>query len=177
MSKLQSRAGCPALRQAGGPPLQVWGLFGFPHKDNLLRFREAFWIDLTLVTMPTNLITEHKKSELRCREGERFFTMRRARVLGPLSRASLYVLGLALVGCCGIGSIALGQLPKVELPAVTTDKTTGQNPSPGETQVPAETGPSLETKLAEARANLAAAEALGDRALTNAPPGVSLQDV
>src|SRR5262245_17580319 len=35
----------------------------------------------------------------------------------------------------------------------------------------------IQAKLAEARANLAAAEALGETALPNPPAGVSLQDV
>jgi potassium-dependent mechanosensitive channel len=53
----------------------------------------------------------------------------------------------------------------------------GQATLPGEAQAPATAIQGIETKLAEARAKLAAAEALGDAALTNAPIGVSPQDI
>jgi small-conductance mechanosensitive channel len=65
----------------------------------------------------------------------------------------------------------------VAVTAATTNELSGQAASPGEAQAPAVAAQGIETKLAEARANLAAAEALGDAALTNAPSGVSPQDI
>jgi potassium efflux system protein len=44
-------------------------------------------------------------------------------------------------------------------------------------QAPAVTVQTIESRLADARANLAAADALGDAAITNVPAGVSLQDM
>ena len=73
---------------------------------------------------------------------------------------------------------ALGQLPlpKVAaaagLPGISAE--TNSSARAGEPDATANT---LEVRLAEARANLAAAESLGDAALTNAPVGVSFQDV
>jgi potassium-dependent mechanosensitive channel len=52
-----------------------------------------------------------------------------------------------------------------------------QSASVGDTQAPVEAVQPIDRRLAEARTNLALAEALGDTAMTNAPAGVSLQDV
>jgi potassium-dependent mechanosensitive channel len=65
----------------------------------------------------------------------------------------------------------------VAVTAAATNRLAGQAPSPREAQAPVVAAQGIETKLAEARANLAAAEALGDAASTNALAGVSLQDV
>ncbi len=53
----------------------------------------------------------------------------------------------------------------------------GQTGSPGGGPPTAAVAQSTEGRLAEARANLAAAETPGEAALTNAPAGISLQDV
>ena len=53
----------------------------------------------------------------------------------------------------------------------------GPTGSPEGARTPIAALQGLERKLAEARANLAAADAVGDAALTNAPAGVSLQDM
>ena len=65
----------------------------------------------------------------------------------------------------------------VAVTATASNGPSGQAASPGEVQAPAVAAQGIETKLAAARANLTAAEALGDAASTNAPAGVSLQDV
>jgi small-conductance mechanosensitive channel len=61
--------------------------------------------------------------------------------------------------------------------ATATNASSAEAASPGEVQAPTVAVQGIETKLAEARANLAAAEALGEAAWTNAPAGVSLHDV
>jgi potassium-dependent mechanosensitive channel len=53
----------------------------------------------------------------------------------------------------------------------------GQTAPVGGLQAPAAAVQAIESKLGEARTHLAAAEALGDEALTNAPAGVSLQEI
>jgi len=52
-----------------------------------------------------------------------------------------------------------------------------QSASVGDTQAPAEAVQPIQRRLAEARTNLALAEAVSDTAMTNAPGRVSLQDV
>ena len=52
-----------------------------------------------------------------------------------------------------------------------------QSASAGDTQAPAEAVQPIQRRLAEARTNLALAEAVSDTAMTNAPGRVSLQDV
>ncbi len=71
----------------------------------------------------------------------------------------------------------LAQLPQTKPAVLATDKPSGGEISPDDAQAPAAPVQSLETKVAEARANLAEAEAAGAAAATNAPAGVSLEDV
>jgi len=52
-----------------------------------------------------------------------------------------------------------------------------QSASVGDTQAPAEAVQPIQRRLAEARTNLALAEAVSDTAMTNAPGRISLQDV
>src|SRR5262249_9749977 len=70
---------------------------------------------------------------------------------------------------------AFGQLPLPKLAAASN----GSNPSgpQSESQTPAAEVQSIETKLGEVRARIAATEELGDTAITNAPPGVAPQDI
>lgn len=60
---------------------------------------------------------------------------------------------------------------------IAASAATGDTSGPGAVAAPATVVQGLEAKLAEARARLAAIEALGDVALTNRPMGVSPQDV
>ena len=76
-----------------------------------------------------------------------------------------------LLGWCGLTIGASAQLPLSTRPVGATSNV------PGQTVAPAAMAQGLEAKLAEARARRAAAEAQGDAALTNAPAGVSPQDI
>jgi small-conductance mechanosensitive channel len=71
----------------------------------------------------------------------------------------------------------LGQLLPRKGVAAITNGSPRQSDSPNDAQDPTITNQAIETKLAQARANASALDALGDAASTNAPPGVSLQDV
>jgi potassium-dependent mechanosensitive channel len=82
-----------------------------------------------------------------------------------------------LLGWCGGAVGALGQPPPRTPAAAAISEASGLTVSQSGARSPAALTQGIETKLAEARANWAAAEALGDAALTNAPGGISLQDV
>jgi potassium-dependent mechanosensitive channel len=96
----------------------------------------------------------------------------------PVRHATLRLAGITLAAYllpAGLSG-AVGPTPASKAPP---GRSPGASP---ETTLAASSGGAkssaedLETRLAEARVNLAAAEALGDAALTNAPAGVSLQD-
>src|SRR5690349_15081771 len=91
-------------------------------------------------------------------------------------------VGVVLVLCslalmCDDGEHkAFGQLP-LPKKAGASSNATNQTVVPGGNQTPAMSVQSIEAKLAEVRAKLAAAEEQGDAGLTNAPAGVSPQDI
>jgi hypothetical protein len=91
--------------------------------------------------------------------------------------ATLLVCGLALL-VWGPGTpCSFGQLPPLKPGVGGRGKASAEDVPLADAQAPAVSVQGAETKLAEARANLAAAEALGEAAWTNAPAGVSLHDV
>jgi small-conductance mechanosensitive channel len=87
-----------------------------------------------------------------------------------------FLFGLALLGDRDVDSKAFGQLP-LPKPAASANNRTSQSGPQSEAQAPAAEIQSIETKLAEVRARIAATEELGDTAITNAPPGVAPQDL
>jgi potassium-dependent mechanosensitive channel len=104
-----------------------------------------------------------------------------------ISSAILIGFGVALWP--GSGQVrAAGQLPP-EQPAgvsassppfsglIASREASDVSASQGDAQALPGTVPDLEKQLAEARASLRTAETLGDNALTNAPAGVSFQDI
>ena len=91
--------------------------------------------------------------------------------------ATLLVCGLPLL-VWGPGTpCSFGQLPPLKPGVGGRAKASAEDVPLADAQAPAVSVQGTETKLAEARANLAAAEALGEAAWTNAPAGVSLHDV
>src|SRR5262249_37543612 len=79
---------------------------------------------------------------------------------------------------CLIGQTsAFGQLPSPKSPTGAKSDATGQAASSAQGQTSALELQSIESKLAEVRAKLAAVAQSGDTAFTNMPPGVSLQDL
>src|ERR1043166_2841123 len=94
----------------------------------------------------------------------------------PWAGRLLIIGSLALLAFGSGEKAAVGQLP-LPKKASATSNAAGQSAVPGENQTPATTAQSIEAKLAEVRAKLAAAEEQGDAGLTNAPAGVSPQDI
>jgi small-conductance mechanosensitive channel len=72
--------------------------------------------------------------------------------------------------------VGLGPGPAAGAIAAAAPARTGSTNAPGRAPAPAAPAASAEERLAEARADLAAAAALDDAHLTNAPPGISTQE-
>src|SRR5437879_3111389 len=100
-----------------------------------------------------------------------------ARISRHWASRSLILCSLGLLAVGSGGKAAFGQLPLPKPATAEVSNTSSQAVAPDEAQTPVAEVQSIETKLAEVRAKVAAAEELGDTALTNAPPGVSLQDI
>lgn len=86
-------------------------------------------------------------------------------------------IALAAVLLASSTGAAQGQTPSSKVPAVNSLAASPANNSAASLGGPDASIKTLEARLADGRANLAAAEVRGDAALTNAPAGVSLQDI
>src|SRR5262245_37793978 len=100
-----------------------------------------------------------------------------SRKRGRGGRLFVLLCGLSLTGWSGGTANAFGQLPLPKPATAAASNNSRQAASQSESPTPAAEIQSIESKLAEVRAKIAATEELGDTAITNAPPGVAPQDI